>query len=185
MSMDEGHALAVQARLRERLQGTNIHAQTFLATDYLNHFNEVVMLLDMVPDMPEVLEDARGWHPLSYQDHFHASGFSDRELAIEAYEHAPPRFRRPFDRTVEQINNVVAQMLGQAEAGLMRGIGPDELRMELSPYQSLLRRLIETASGIIHGSEVVLDQAEIDVLLGSEGPSASPSRQDEIDALFK
>ena len=41
----------------ERLQGTNINTSKLLATDYLNHFNEVIMLIEMVPDMPDIIED--------------------------------------------------------------------------------------------------------------------------------
>ena len=57
-----------------------------LATDYLNHFNEAIMLLEMVPDMPECAEDFLTWTPLSYAEHFWASNFKARDLAIEAYE---------------------------------------------------------------------------------------------------
>ena len=42
--------------LRDRLEGSNINPNTFLATDYLNHFNELVMFLEMIPDMPDMLE---------------------------------------------------------------------------------------------------------------------------------
>lgn len=41
----------------ERLRVANINPRTGLATDYLNHFNEAVMLLEMIPDMPECAED--------------------------------------------------------------------------------------------------------------------------------
>ncbi len=47
--------------LRARLEGTNINPNTFLATDYLNHFNEMVMFLEMIPDMPDMLEEAKAW----------------------------------------------------------------------------------------------------------------------------
>ncbi len=40
-----------------QLRAANINPRTGLATDYLNHFNEAVMLLEMVPDMPECAED--------------------------------------------------------------------------------------------------------------------------------
>jgi len=36
---------------------TNVNNNTFLETDYLNHFNEIVMLV--VSDMPDILEDAK------------------------------------------------------------------------------------------------------------------------------
>ena len=33
----------------------NLSLVTLLATDYLNHINEIVMLVDLVPDAPECL----------------------------------------------------------------------------------------------------------------------------------
>jgi muramoyltetrapeptide carboxypeptidase LdcA involved in peptidoglycan recycling len=41
----------------DRLLGTNINSVTLLATDYLNHFNEVIILIEMVADMPDMIED--------------------------------------------------------------------------------------------------------------------------------
>src|SRR5712675_3406241 len=75
------------------LRAANINPRTGLATDYLNHFNEAIMLLEMIPDMPECAEDFLSWHPLSYAEHFMASHFKSRELAIEAYESAEPAIR--------------------------------------------------------------------------------------------
>jgi hypothetical protein len=63
------------------LEGTCISTQTFLANDYLNNFNEVVVLLEMVPDMPDVLEDLKEWTPVTYLQHFEASGLSKNQLA--------------------------------------------------------------------------------------------------------
>src|SRR6187402_3654994 len=79
------------------LRAANINPRTGLATDYLNHFNEAVMLLEMVPDMPECAEDFLTWTPLSYAEHFWASNFKARDLAIEAYEKAEPSVRAQFD----------------------------------------------------------------------------------------
>jgi hypothetical protein len=39
-----------------RAKGTTINSQTLLATDYLNHFNEVVMLFEMIADMPDMMD---------------------------------------------------------------------------------------------------------------------------------
>jgi len=146
------------------------------------------MLLDMVPDMPDLFGDVQAWAPLSYQDHFRKSGFSDKVLAVEAYDHAPRRFREPFDRTLDQINVLVAAAIVQAEGDLMRGLDGEVLRLNLAPYQTLVRRLIETASGIIHGSESCMDQGEIDSLLSSgmtsDASAAKGSSQADIDALF-
>src|ERR1700740_2164839 len=87
-----------EARAAE-LRAANINPRTGLATDYLNHFNEAVMLLEMVPDMPECAEDFLAWRPLSYAEHFTASNFKARDLAIEAYNTADVRVRTEFDNT--------------------------------------------------------------------------------------
>jgi len=44
-----------------KTEGTTINSQTLLATDYLNHFNEVVMLLEMIPDMPDMMDMVQEW----------------------------------------------------------------------------------------------------------------------------
>ena len=73
-----------------RLAAANINPKTGLATDYLNHFNEAIMLLDLLPQMPECIVELIGWEPLTYEEHFHASNFKDRDLAVAAYEVAEP-----------------------------------------------------------------------------------------------
>ena len=83
--VDSGSA----ARAAE-LRAANINPRTGLATDYLNHFNEAIMLLEMIPDMPDCAVDFLGWQPLSYREHFAASNFRARELAIAADALANP-----------------------------------------------------------------------------------------------
>ena len=79
------------------MRAANINPRTGLATDYLNHFNEAIMLLEMIPDMPECADDFLIWRPLTYTEHFVASNFKARDLAIEAYESADAIIRAEFD----------------------------------------------------------------------------------------
>ena len=72
-----------------RLAAANINPKTGLATDYLNHFNEAIMLLDLLPQMPECIVELIGWEPLSYEEHFQASHFKDKRAS-----RSPP-MRRP------------------------------------------------------------------------------------------
>jgi hypothetical protein len=48
-----------------RLLDANINPVTGLATDYLNHFNEAIMMLELAPEMPDCMEDLSAWRPLS------------------------------------------------------------------------------------------------------------------------
>ncbi len=46
------------------------HPVSGLANDYLNLFNELVMMLEQLPQMPELLEELYAWRPTSYQGLF-------------------------------------------------------------------------------------------------------------------
>jgi len=149
---------------RARVSGSLINPDTLLATDYLNHFNEVIMLIGMVADMPEILVDAQAWVPKSYPTHFRGSGLDYGELAAEAYDHVPPAFKTPFEVTVQQLNSAIAITLKRlaqtAEAGdiaEMKRIGDSAVHV--------LTTLIGVASGIIAGGKSTLVQEEIDSLL--------------------
>lgn len=196
--------------LRLLVRGKNIHEDTLLATDYLNHFNEIIMLLELIADMPECLEDALEWAPKPYREHFSESGFQDKALAILAYENAPRRYREPFDQLVAQMDATVLGALSRIEQATRAG-DPDRLRHLISGVTRKLQRLIDVASAVIHGRAMTSEQDEIDALLaqvdGDEmdrsgeavstaatGDNSSPSNagmgdedatsQADVDALF-
>lgn len=71
-----------------------VNPATGLATDYLNHFNEAIMLLDMLADgtfAHDCLADFLAWAPKTYYEHFEGSQFSRSDLVIAAYEAARGR----------------------------------------------------------------------------------------------
>lgn len=150
---------------QQKVKGTNINEQTLLATDYLNHFNEIMMILEMIPDLPDCLEDAREWRPKSYQEHFRDSSFSDRDLAIAAYEHAPSGRRDLFEDTVSHMNRLVAAGLERIERAL--GTGECEtVACAVRQVSHSLQKLIDIASAIIHGDKPTMEQDEIDQMIG-------------------
>jgi hypothetical protein len=160
---DEDRAAKTRALL-ERAHGTNVNDKTLLATDYLNHVNEIVMLVDLVPDAPECLGDCKAWQPLSYQDHFRASSIADRDLAIEAYDYAPAAYKEPFDRLVNEMNRMVKLGIDRLEIALQEG-NEDVTRMIAARVSQNLQDLIGQASAVINGTDHVVDQAQIDTLM--------------------
>ena len=53
-----------------QLAAANINPATGLATDYLNHFNEAIMLLDLVPAHAGLHRGPDEWRVMSYREHF-------------------------------------------------------------------------------------------------------------------
>lgn len=145
----------------DRLDGTNINQSTLLATDYLNHFNEVVMMIEMIPDMPDCMEDVAEWRPKTYQEHFADSAFSDRELAIEAYDYAPSALREPFETAVGQANRLVELSVDRLSRAIESA--DDEMLQLMAARASLnLKRLVEVIGAIINGSTSAINQIEVD-----------------------
>lgn len=160
---------------RRLVANTTINGTTLLSTDYLNHFNEVIMLLDLCSDMPEMIDEVKAWQPKSYAEHFRDSVFSHKTLAVAAYDHAPPEYRVPFDETVAELNQNVALAVDQVDMALAAG---DQAMAEqiIRDASRNLQRGVDRASGIINGVSVppvdtedavptsVMDQADIDKL---------------------
>src|ERR1044072_6031653 len=89
------------------LHAANINLRTGLATDYLNHFNEAIVLLEMIPALPHCAKYFCSWRPLSYRERFAASVFSARQLAIAAYDAADPVIRGEFDSLTGAMTSIL------------------------------------------------------------------------------
>ncbi len=140
-----------------QLRAANINPRTGLATDYLNHFNEAVMLLEMVPDMPECADDFLDWRPLSYGEHFHASNFKARDLAIEAYESADTVIRTEFDNITSAMTSILT-----AVATAMREAKQDKTRARLAEQAIVwVKPLVMLAGGVINGGS----EADVDYIM--------------------
>jgi len=146
--------------------GTIIRQKTLLSSDYLNHFNDIIMLIELVPDAPEYLEECLQWRPVSYAEHFGASSIVDGRLAIEAYDLSPGEYRRRFDAVVADMEQLVVISIQRLKAAMETG---DERRIRSIAEDSgkALRDLVAVASAVIHGETPVLRQSEIDEILRS------------------
>jgi hypothetical protein len=149
-------ALEAGARAAQ-LRAANINPRTGLATDYLNHFNEAVMLLEMIPDMPECADDFLEWHPLSYAEHFTASNFKARDLAISAYHSADEHIRVEFDNITSAMTSILT-----AVGDAMREVRQDKIRAKLAEQATgWVKPLVALAGGIINGGS----EADVDYIM--------------------
>lgn len=163
-----------------RLQGTNINGTTLLATDYLNHFNEVIMLIEMLPDMPDMLEDVLAWDRKSYQQHFADSEFKDKDLAVEAYDFVPERTLSQFEALVACLDGHLFKTQNRLR-DLNPEAPPEALADDIATTVEKLHRLVGMISCVINGSGGEVSPEEVSAPAEATGQS---SAQDEIDALF-
>ena len=166
---------AMIGHFRSHVPGTNINEATLIASDYLNHFHELVMLLEAIGAEPkEFADDLLSWRPLTYEEHFSESGFRDKNLAIAAYRRAPPRIRARFDEAVARLHGEALTIVSDVAAEL--GNGNARLGKTCEQAAQRLRVLIDEANAIANG-EALPERTDSDSA-GEVGGQAA------IDALF-
>src|ERR1041384_91096 len=149
MSRQNSRTVESQPRALDaaRLAQANINPRTGLATDYLNHFNEAIMLLEMLSACPDCIEDFMAWRPMSYREHFKASRFKARDAAIAAYEAADPATRDGLDA----LAGTMPAMLEATRAAMKAGLPQDAAAALAGHAAAWLRPLIARAGAVIHG----------------------------------
>jgi hypothetical protein len=148
---------------RARLQGTTIDPNTFLSTDYFNHFNEAIMLFAMLPDMPEMIEEIDLWKFRSYCEHFQTSGLAFADLAIELYPLAPQELRDSLEALVDEMRITIETARTEFH-GLLARHDTDVLADKAVSCSIALQRMVDEGSAIVHGFAGSLDQSAIDDL---------------------
>jgi hypothetical protein len=143
----------------------SINAATGLATDYLNRFNEAVMLLEVLANCPEFRPDFLAWKPMSYREHFQASHLKTRHLAIAGYDSADPNVRGTLD-TLAVMMTVV---LEATRAAMDADRRPETIAALAENAKEWLKPLIARAGAIINGEPVgdnaPTPQAIVDMLM--------------------
>ncbi|RMF01592.1 MAG: hypothetical protein D6773_09855 [Alphaproteobacteria bacterium] len=144
-----------------------VNSETGLATDFMNQYNEITMILDMLGDMPELFEDIANWKPKTYAEHFEASQFQDKDKIVAAYDNAPEEYRGLFDGCTMRLNAlllkgvmILGNMIEQGETDTLPGA--------VALISGPATQLMDNMNGIIHGSTEVADQSEIDALIDGD-----------------
>ena len=125
-----------------------VNPATGLATDYLNHFNEAIMLLDMLAQCPELLDDFLAWTPMSYCAHFAGSRLKNRDTMIAAYDTADPLARR----NLEALAVAMTTMLEATRVALRAGLPPAQTGRLAQHIVAMLKPLVARAGAVINGA---------------------------------
>lgn len=115
-----------QKAVEELQSKTLVNPVSGLANDYLNLFNELVMMLEQIPQMPELFEDLCAWRPISYQEYFRKSKLPGRHSTLSAYEALSPSFRRRFETFVAELDVVALASVASVRRLFRDGV-PDDM----------------------------------------------------------
>ena len=111
------------------LRAANVNPETGLATDFLNPFNEYVMLAEMVEtgSMPEeVLLD---WRPIDYESHFANSGFAQASVVLAAYRHLDPHAKLVFEDAANALIDLILMHQSDSESVSLKAMSAQRDRV--------------------------------------------------------
>ena len=161
------HDADKSARDLEARAASLVNPASGLANDYLNIYNEVVMLIETLPNMPEAKEDIFNWRPTTYKDYFAKSILPGSQNALENYAKLDSDFRKSFEDVVAELDrcatgSVVAIRRHYRQKG---DDDPAALETICARAGTSLREILQRASNIVdhgqtHAEEVAQRRAD-------------------------
>jgi len=108
----------------DQLLAANVNPDTGLATDFLNLFNEYIMLAELVEDGSMEHDVLSDWLPIDYETHFLRSSFAGAEIVINAYRNLLVDTRKKFEAAIAALiaNIMIHQENLAPKPGLMEEI---------------------------------------------------------------
>ncbi len=85
----------------------NVSLKTGLATDFLNLFNEYIMLAELVSDGSMEHDVLSDWLPIDYETHFSRSGFAGAEVVLACFRSLSFEARVAFDASVGELITLI------------------------------------------------------------------------------
>ncbi|MDZ4790678.1 MAG: hypothetical protein SGJ17_05630 [Hyphomicrobiales bacterium] len=83
-----------------------------VANDFLNHFNEILLLIENLPIMlPEMVDEILEWRPKTYREYFQTSSLPGSAATLEIYGTLSREFRADFESMVSLLNRMAVESI--------------------------------------------------------------------------
>ncbi|MEP3264862.1 MAG: hypothetical protein ABJM86_00070 [Hyphomicrobiales bacterium] len=135
-------------KVHQTLIDNNVNLVSGLATNYLNHYIEILLLIEMLPDMRECFEDIRTWKPMSYCEHAACSELPNSDLVLKVYDSVDAQRRKNLSTIAHEADKALTSFVNRAgtaldlnDANLLK-----EIAIEAKEY---LTPIIERMTGVI------------------------------------
>lgn len=127
-----------------------VNPATGLANDYLNVFNEALLLIEFLPTMPEMAEEALAWRPRDYRAYFEASPLPGAGEALRRYDRIDARQRQKFESLLARLNEIVAGAQREVAARMEEPDFPDSIAASCEETAAAMRIGLEYVARLIN-----------------------------------
>ena len=135
-----------------------VNPNSGIANDYLNQYNEILLLVENLPVLlPEMIDELLAWKPRTYDEYFTVSPLAGGHLAISIYQALDKTFREHFEKQITKINGLAEKaivVIGNQRHGAAE-MRPEDIEAFCEQISAKLRGEIEKAAGLVnHGLEL-------------------------------
>ena len=145
----------IDAALAERAASL-VNPASGLANDYLNVFNEIVMMIDLLPAMPDLADNIEAWSPITYRAYFTRSSLAGSESALNTYDRLDPTFRRAFERCAADLSRAARAACSSILDLTAKADADDALAATCDSQARRLRAKLERITGMVNGDHAPL-----------------------------
>ena len=135
-----------------------------IANDYLNHFNEVLLLIENLPALlPEMVDELLAWRPVSYRNYFTNSPLPGAVATLEIYDSLDADFRADFESMAVMLDKIILESIeviksARREDGTLEA---DEISDTCETLAQRLRKVLDrTADLVNHGYAPPFERAQ-------------------------
>jgi len=116
-----------------------VNPLTGLANDYLNVYNEILLLLEFLPSMPEMTDDALAWQPRGYCEYFEQSSIPGARDALHAYDKLDPGVRAHFEAILARLTEIAVSAQNTLAEEFGRPDYPDSIAKSCEETAEVMR----------------------------------------------
>lgn len=153
-NLDDASELGGTVSLEDRAAAL-VNPASGVANDYLNVFNEILLLIENLPVLlPEMVDELLMWHPVSYREYFQNSRLPGSEKVLQIYDGLSDGFRHEFESLISSLDHLALESVKViAEHRDPSGeINPDEVAEFCEAASAKMRRaLVQAADLVNHG----------------------------------
>jgi hypothetical protein len=132
-----------------------VNPKSGIANDFLNHFNEILLLIENLPLLlPEMVDELLQWRAKTYREYFQNSNLPGSGAALEIYANLEAEFRRDFEMMVARLNLMALEDIHyiREHRGPNGEINPDEVSEFCETAAAEFRTGLEAAANMVnHG----------------------------------
>jgi hypothetical protein len=140
-----------------------------LSTDFLNRYNEALMLIELAADDHGVIDDLKGWRSITYCEHFETSPLRCAPAALAAYEQVSLERRAGFEELCVAMTRLVATATAllsdkpsELDAATIAEVAGEALRRQIGRATQFINANGAVDIGRVESRAL---QAEVDALL--------------------